>query len=81
MNKPIKTPPKVPAMGMVRIQAMTRSVIRCQLTAFTVPLHRPTPTVAPVMHMDVETGRENCENRSTVMAAPSSMDVPRLGEW
>jgi hypothetical protein len=33
------------------------------------------------MHMDVETGRENCEKTSTVMAAPNSMEQPLLGEW
>ena len=58
------------------IQLNTNSPTRCQLTALYVPLHRPTPTVAPVMHMDVETGRENCEKRRTVMAAPISIEQP-----
>jgi hypothetical protein len=33
------------------------------------------------MHMDVETGSENCEKTRTVMAAPISMEQPLLGEW
>jgi len=80
-NRPIRTPPRVAAMGMVAIHEITSSETRCQLTALKVPLQRPTPTVAPVMHMDVDTGRENCEKTSTVMAAPISMEQPRLGEW
>jgi hypothetical protein len=47
-----------------------------KLTAFKVPLQRPTPTVAPVMHMEVETGRENCEKTRTVIAAPISIEEP-----
>jgi hypothetical protein len=78
---PISTPPKVPATGMVAIQERTKRPTRWKLTAFSVPLHSPTPTVAPVIHMEVETGRENCEKTSTVMAAPISMDEPREGEW
>ena len=77
----IVIPPIVPAIGIVMIQAVTRRPIRCQLTALRVPLQRPTPTVAPVMHMEVETGRENCEKTRTVMAAPISMLQPREGEW
>src|SRR3569833_272528 len=77
MNRPIRTPPRVPAMGTVAIHEMRRRVTRCQLTAFSVPLQRPTPTVAPVMHMEVDTGREYCENTRTVMAAPISMEQPR----
>jgi hypothetical protein len=30
-----------------------------------------------VMHMEVETGRENCEKTRTVMAAPISIEDPR----
>ena len=78
---PISTPPRVPAIGIVIIHAKTRRPTRCQLTALRVPLQRPTPTVAPVMHIDVETGRENCEKTSTVMAAPISIEQPLLGEW
>jgi hypothetical protein len=33
-----------------------RRPTRLQLTALNDPLQRPTPTVAPVIHMDVETG-------------------------
>ncbi len=33
------------------------------------------------MHMDVDTGSEYCEKMRMVMAAPISMDEPRLGEW
>jgi hypothetical protein len=33
------------------------------------------------MHMLVDTGRENCEKTSTVMAAPISIEHPLLGEW
>lgn len=35
----------------------------------------------PVMHIEVETGSENWEKMRTVMAADSSMEQPRLGEW
>lgn len=78
---PIRTPASVPAIGIVMIQAKTRRPTRCQLTAPKRPLQRPTPTVAPVMHMDVETGREYWEKTRTVMAAPISMEHPRDGEW
>ena len=77
----MRTPPRVPAIGMVRIQARTRRPTRWKLTAFKVPLQRPTPTVAPVMHMEVETGSEYCEKIRTVRAAPISMEQPRDGEW
>lgn len=60
---------------------MSKSPTRCQLTAFNVPLQRPTPTVAPVIHIEVETGSEYCEKTSTVMAAPISIEEPLLGEW
>lgn len=69
-------PPMVPAMGMVMIQEKTRRPTRCQLTALMVPLQRPTPTVAPVMHIEVETGSEYCEKIRTVRAAPISMEQP-----
>ena len=81
MNRPIRTAARVPATGMVKIQASTSKPTRCQLTALKVLLQRPTPTVAPVIHMEVDTGSENCEKTSTVIAAPISMDEPRLGEW
>jgi hypothetical protein len=68
-------------MGMVRIQARSRRPTRWKLTALRVPLQSPTPTVAPVMHIEVETGREYCENRRTVIAAPISIEQPLLGEW
>lgn len=58
MNNPIRIPPRVPAIGIVRIHAASKRLTRCQLTALMVPLQRPTPTVAPVMHIEVETGRE-----------------------
>lgn len=80
-NKPIVTPPRVPATGIVAIHDNKSRPTRCQLTAFNVPLHSPTPTVAPVMHIEVDTGNENCEKRRTVMAAPISMEHPLLGEW
>ena len=73
---PISTPPIVPATGIVIIHENTSKPTRWKLTALIVPLHRPTPTVAPVMHMEVETGREYCEKRRTVMAAPISMEEP-----
>ena len=72
----MSTPPRVPAMGMVAIHARTRRPTRWKLTAFKVPLQSPTPTVAPVMHIDVETGSENCEKRRTVTAAPISIEQP-----
>ena len=78
---PIITPARVPAIGMVRTQDKNKSPTRCQLTARHVPLQRPTPTVAPVMHIEVETGSLYCEKTKTVMAAPISMDEPREGEW
>ena len=74
-------PPTSPAMGMVMIHEKTSKPTRCQFTALKVPLQRPTPTVAPVMHIDVETGSEYWEKMRTVMAAPISMEEPRLGEW
>jgi hypothetical protein len=58
------------------IQENTNRPTRCQLTALIVPLQRPTPTVAPVMHMEVDTGREYCEKMRTVRAAPISMEQP-----
>lgn len=75
----MSTPPRVPAIGIVMIHAVTSKPMRCQLTALIVPLHNPTPTVAPVMHIEVDTGRENCEKTRTVMAAPISMLQPREG--
>ena len=77
MNRPMSTPPRVPAMGIVAIQARTRRPTRWKLTAFKVPLQRPTPTVAPVIHMEVDTGREYWEKRRTVIAAPISIEQPR----
>lgn len=77
----MRMPPSVPAMGIVAIHAITSRPTRWKLTALSVPLHRPTPTVAPVIHMDVDTGRENCEKTRTVTAAPISIEQPRLGEW
>jgi hypothetical protein len=77
----MRIPAIPPAKGTVKIQLATSKKTRCQLTALRVPLHRPTPTVAPVIHIDVETGRENWEKRRTVIAAPISMLLPRLGEW
>ena len=77
----MSTPPSVPAMGIVITQERKRRPTRWKLTAFKVPLQRPTPTVAPVIHMDVDTGSENWENVRTVMAAPISMEEPLLGEW
>jgi hypothetical protein len=58
-----------------------KSPTRLQLTALKEPLQRPTPTVAPVIHIDVETGNLYCEKMRMVMEAPSSMDEPREGEW
>lgn len=68
-------------MGMVMTQEKNRRPTRCQLTALKVPLQRPTPTVAPVMHIEVDTGSLYCEKIRMVMAAPISMDEPREGEW
>lgn len=76
-NKAMVTPPMVPATGIVMIQEKTRRPTRCQLTALRLPLQRPTPTVAPVMHIDVDTGRAYCEKTRTVIAAPISMEDPR----
>ena len=68
-------------MGTVMTHEKNSRPTRFQLTALKVPLQRPTPTVAPVMHMDVDTGRAYCEKMRMVMAAPNSMEEPRLGEW
>jgi len=38
---------------MVAIQESRRRPTRWKFTAFKVPLQRPTPTVAPVMHIEV----------------------------
>ena len=78
---PIRIPPINPAIGIVITQEKNRRPTRCQLTALKVPLHRPTPTVAPVMHMEVDTGSLYWEKMRMVMAAPISMDEPRDGEW
>jgi hypothetical protein len=72
-NKAMVTPPIVPATGIVMIHEKTRRPTRCQLTALRVP----TPTVAPVMHIDVDTGRAYCEKTRTVIAAPISIDDPK----
>ena len=80
-NRPIRQPPRVPAIGIVMIQASSKRPTRWKLTALKEPLHRPTPTVAPVMHIEVETGREYWEKTRTVIAAPISIEEPRLGEW
>jgi hypothetical protein len=72
----IESPPIVPAIGIVMIQENTKRPTRCQFTALRVPLHRPTPTVAPVMHMEVETGSEYWEKMRTVSAAPISIEQP-----
>lgn len=74
-------PPIRPAIGMVMTQEKKSRPTRCQFTALYVPLHRPTPTVAPVIHMDVETGSLYWEKMRMVIAAPISMDDPRDGEW
>ena len=68
-------------MGIVRTHERKRRPTRCQFTALKVPLQRPTPTVAPVMHIEVDTGSLYCEKTRIVMAAPSSIDEPREGEW
>ena len=52
-----------------------------QLTVLHVPEHKPTPTVAPVIHWVVETGRARRVAMKTVTADPSSMEKPRHGEW
>lgn len=76
-TNPIRTPASVPAIGIVKIHESSKSPTRWKLTAFKVPLQSPTPTVAPVMHIEVETGREYCENSRTVIAAPISIEEPR----
>lgn len=48
--------PRVPAIGIVMIQEKSNKRTLCQFTALHVPLQRPTPIVAPVMHIEVETG-------------------------
>lgn len=80
-NNPISIPPRVPATGIVMIHERSKRKTRWKLTALSVPLQRPTPTVAPVMHIEVDTGREYWEKTRTVIAAPISMEHPLLGEW
>lgn len=70
-----------PAMGMVMTHEKNSRPTRCQFTARKLPLQRPTPTVAPVMHMEVDTGSEYCEKMRMVMDAPNSIEDPREGEW
>ena len=70
----------MPVVGIVMIQEKPKRLTRCQLTALQVPLDRPTPTVAPVIHMEVDTGSLHCEKRRIVMAAPIFMEDPREGE-
>lgn len=74
-------PPIRPAIGMVITQLKNSRPTRCQLTALYVPLHSPTPTVAPVIHIEVETGSLYWEKIMIVIAAPISIDDPRDGEW
>jgi hypothetical protein len=74
----MRIPPSVPAMGIVITHPNMSSPTRCQFTARREPLQRPTPTVAPVMHMEVDTGREYWEKTRTVMAAPISIEEPRV---
>jgi hypothetical protein len=61
-------------------QEKTRRPTRWKLTALRVPLQRPTPTVAPVMHMEVETGNLYWEKIKMVIEAPISIELPLLGE-
>lgn len=77
---PMMHPARVPTTGIVIIQENISRPTRCQFTALSVPLQRPTPTVAPVIHMDVETGNEYCEKIRTVRAAAISIEVPLEGE-
>jgi len=77
----MRQPPMRPAIGMVMTQEKNKRPTRCQLTALKLPLQRPTPTVAPVMHIDVDTGSLYWEKMRMVMAAPISMEEPRDGEW
>lgn len=60
--------------------ALVHATMR-QLTASSRPVHRPTPTVAPVMQCVVLTAAPTEEAHSTVVNAASSMENPRLGEW
>lgn len=78
--RPMVQPPRRPAIGTVMNQDRMTRKTRCQLTALNLPLQRPTPIVAPVMHIVVDTGRLYCEKIMTVMAAPISIEEPRLGE-
>jgi hypothetical protein len=77
----IKIPPIAPAMGIVTTHEKNKRPTRCQLTALNEPLQRPTPTVAPVIHIEVDTGSLYWEKMRMVMAAPISMEDPRDGEW
>jgi hypothetical protein len=69
-----------PALGRVMIQEEKMKATCFQLTARTSKLHSATPIVAPVRHCVVDTGNASLDARSTVIAAPSSIEKPRVGE-
>jgi hypothetical protein len=77
----MRPPPIKPAIGIVMIHEKNNRPTRCQFTALNVPLHNPTPTVAPVMHIEVDTGSLYWEKMRIVIDAPISIDEPREGEW
>lgn len=52
-----------------------------QLRDLKSPLQRATPIVAPTMHWVVEMGRASLVAMTTVVAAPNSIEKPRVGEW
>jgi hypothetical protein len=76
---PIKHPAMIPASGNVMIQPAYIQATILQLIARHVPEHKPTPTVAPVMHCVVLIGNANRVANMTVIAEPSSMLNPRDG--
>lgn len=54
---PMRHPARVPANGMVSNHPAKIQPVAFQLMAWILPLERPTPSVDPVMHIVVDTGR------------------------
>ena len=77
---PIRHPETVAAMGTVMTQPRKIQPIARQFVARQSPLHRETPTVAPTIHIVVETGIPYWAARMTVIDEASSIEKPREGD-
>ncbi|KAJ6440691.1 iron-regulated transporter [Purpureocillium lavendulum] len=78
--KPIKQPEMSAVTGTVMTQPRYIHPTSLGFIHRQSPLARPTPTVAPVMHCVVDTGRLRRVAMRTVTALASSMQKPRLGD-